>query len=69
MHQTAQISTAASLQQVVDATEKVQKHLTDTHDETPYTFKKLTYQGKAHFRFTQVVVVNGRQYEVTVRSM
>jgi hypothetical protein len=61
------VSTAESLHTVLQAVTQVAANLTDT-GEHPYTLKKVTSSGKACFRFTTFVTVNGQSVEVQIRT-
>ncbi len=63
------ISTANSLQTVAIACATVAGNLNDPANEHPHVLKKVTTQGKACFRFTAVVMIEGQEVEVQVRTV
>ena len=65
----ASLSNAENLATVARACALVNAALNDPKDETPYTFRKVTTGGEAHFRFTQNILVGGELVEVQVRTL
>ena len=64
----AAASTANTLQTVAMACATVADHLNDVKNEHPHTLKKITAQGKAAFRFTTVIKIDGEEVEVQVKN-
>ena len=62
-------STAENLATVARAAALVNAALTDPKDETPYTFRRVTTGGEAHFRFVQNILVGDELVEVQVRTL
>ena len=46
----------------------VADNLNDARNEHPHTLKMITAQGKAAFRFTTVIQVDGEEVEVQVKN-
>jgi hypothetical protein len=61
-------SAAITLQTVAIACATVADYLNHAKNEHPHTLKKITAQGKAAFRFTTVVRVDGEEVEVQVKN-
>lgn len=65
----AAVSSAESLQTVALACATVVRNLNDPTNEHPHVLRKVTAQGKACFRFNTVVLIDGQQVEVQVRTV
>lgn len=65
----AAVSSAGSLQSVALACATVVRNLNDPANEHPHVQRKVMAQGKACFRFTTVVLIDGQQVEVQVRTV
>lgn len=64
----ATYSEAANLKAVADACGKVAEHLLSWTADPAHQMRAVTKGGVQGFRFTQVVVIDGVEYEVQVRT-
>lgn len=63
------ISTAQDLEVVAESCATVSDLLLDKNPTTQYIYKRITCKGKQGFRFTQRIIIEGREIEVTVKTL